>query len=272
MSSFQEKYSELVALTQVYLLQEYSAKELIFSESESFKFFKTLEETKRQKSQNCSKREPLEANALKTEPLKSAARPATQPQTIPKAQIVQQAQTVPKAQIVPAPEPAAVKEEKTESPPASPKQVFVPEPLAQPKEIDLADMRAAVASALPQVKMAETLKAPSAAIVLLALGETGEELLFLHNVAGAIDRLLKPAEVVSLAKKDRESAWDSLLNRPGLSWIIAFGEEAYTLPGMARGRQKIGPISLLLQPAAAEILRDPSQKAALWKLLKQLLQ
>lgn len=258
MSSAREQYSELLALTQIFLLQEYTSKEWIFSDSEAFRYFKALEESKRQEN----KQKPQIIPKSEAAPPEKPVRPPEPPKITPEPVVVKEDKIEPIKPVV--------MEEKKE--PQKSKQVFVPEPLAKAKEIDLSDMRAAVSNAMPQVKIADTPKAASSpSIVLLALGETGEELLFLHNVASAIDRLLKPAEVVTLAKKEREAAWKALLNRPGLSWIIAFGEEVYTLPGIVKGKQKIGEISLLIQPAASAILRDPNQKTALWKLLKQIL-
>jgi len=274
-SNAREQFSELVALTEIYLLQEYSCKDWMYSDSDCFKFFKTLEESRRQESMSKEKPKSAPPPSLEKVPQKVVAPAIPKPVAIP---------APPPQPIKTAPEPIALKEEKKEPPKEvqvtpkiipEPKSVFVPEPLSKPKEVDLADMRAAVASAMPQVKIAETPKAPPLAsqpsAVLLALGETGEELLFLHNVASAIDRLLRSAEVVSLPKKEREAAWKALASRPGLSWIVAFGEEVYTLPGISKGQQKIGTVSLLLQPSALTILRDPNQKAALWTLLKQLL-
>ncbi|MCE5318579.1 MAG: hypothetical protein LLG04_14605 [Parachlamydia sp.] len=290
-SNAREQFSELVALTEIYLLQEYSCKDWIYSDSDCFKFFKTLEERRREESKNqesrhqasMSKEKPKSAQpSLEKVPQKEVAPSPPKPVVKPVAILVSPPQPIKTESIKTASEPVAApvatKEEKKEAPKETqvvPKSVFVPEPLSKPKEVDLADMRAAVASAMPQVKIAETPKAPPLAsqpsAVLLALGETGEELLFLHNVASAIDRLLRSAEVVSMPKKERDAAWKALLSRPGLTWIIAFGEEVYSLPGISKGQQKIGQVSLLLQPSALSILRDPKQKAALWTLLKQLL-
>lgn len=287
-SNAREQFSELAALTEIYLLQEYHCKDWIYSDSDCFKFFKTLEESRRQESKG---QESRNLESRNQEKLKNAS-PSEEkvPQkvvnpAIPKPVVEPVAKpAIPPQPVKKAPEPITAKEEKKEplketqvAPKivSEQKSVFVREPLSKPKEVDLADMRAAVASAMPQAKITDTPKSPplanQPAVVLLALGETGEELLFLHNVASAIDRLLRSAEVVSLPKKERDAAWKSLLGRPGLSWIIAFGEEVYTLPGIAKGQQKIGNASLLLQPSALTILRDPNQKAALWTLLKQLL-
>lgn len=271
--------SELIALTQVYLLQEYSLKEWIFSDPDTYQFFK-------------ARAAKSKALVVKTE---APAVPIEQPIQNPKIPekisekisgeiiekvvdkpVVKHTPQVIEKPLVKEPQKIDIASKVPEKPvPEKPveeikttKGIFSPEPLGKAKEADMAEMRKNVAARLPQVKIVAP--ASLARVVVLSMGETGEELLFLHNVASAIDRLLMTAEVVPIAKLEQ---WHTLLSREGLSWVVLFGEGAYKLPGIKKGEevQKIGQVSLLLQPSVQALLKDQTQKSALWKLLKHYL-
>lgn len=275
-SNIHSELSELASLTQLYLLQEHACKEWIFSDPDSFLYFKNYEQNKRQQAQES----PSKALPHSPSTNSPSQQEKPQPANISIPTLKPPVEPPSKAETPPSPAPEAHATPAVPKTVAGSKPFFVPEPLPPPKEVDLADMRASVAERLPKVKLAESVPTPASkdvrtpSVAVVALDETGEELLFLHNVAGAIDRLLLPAEIVLLSKKEREAEWTALLKRAGLRWIVVFGQNAYILPGIEKGRigpQKIGSVTLLLQPAALAILRDPNEKAALWKLLKQIL-
>jgi hypothetical protein len=234
------KFSELVALTQIYLLQEHGAKDWIYSDPATYRFFKTLSDKNRAAAQK-----PVPAPVAVQAPVVVQS-----PVAAVQAPVQVQKEPIPKE---------VIKNEPQQ------KTLFSLEPLGAPKAVNLGDIRTAVTERLEQVKITEPGK-PS--VVIVVITETGEELLFIHNVAGAINRLIMPAEIVTLSKVKQDVEWHELLKRPGLRWILAFGETASRLPGI---QKQMGAISVLLQPAATTILRDPQMKADLWKMLKNTL-
>ena len=183
-------YSELVALTQIYLLQEHTPKEWIFCDPETYQFFKARAQS------NKAPAEKAKAAATSAEKKIEKIVPVEPP-----------AKEMAEQQSASKPIPPEVKQVAEALPPQKAKPpLFTPEPLGAAKGSDLSDMQKKIAQSLPHVKIIETPPkvqskgVPQPRVVVLALGETGEELLFVHNVASAIDRLLMPAEVLSLNK------------------------------------------------------------------------
>ncbi len=290
-----EALSELVALTELYLLQENEYKEWLFSDPETYQFFKVRAEKNRAAAPKAEEpKKEVKPPELQKQEMRSQVKPAeTKLEEVKKESIHAEVKALEEVKKEPIRAEVKALEEVKKEPiraevkaleevkkePEQKEEIKKPffslEPLGAPKEVLLSDVRSAVSERLGQIKLSEAPPLPTLPpVVVLTLDETGEELLLIHNVASAIDRLLMHAEVITIGKNDLERDWKALVKRPGLKWIVLFGDASIRLPGIEKssgGIVKIGSISLLLQPAAATLLRYPQQKAALWKLLKQLL-
>jgi len=190
-----------------------------------------------------------------------------------------------------APRPAApsVDEKKAEPPQPlrqEPSPQLVPRPAADPMN----DLRALIASSAPAFRLKDQIPsdAPAKKIAglwqeelhtmaaaVLAFGQTGAELEFLHNVAKAVNSLLVPAKLIDASRFEKENKWDLFLQSAGLKCVIAPPFESWKgskLSAFYRENPAAGSFSLqnapllLLQPVKL-YLKNPDMKKGLWTSL-----
>ena len=115
----------------------------------------------------------------------------------------------------------------------------------------------------------------SAQVVLIAFGEVGPGMDFLKQVAGAIDRLLVPTQLIEGSSLEKERSWELLLNSPSLKTVICSPWASWKTTSLAKyyrqngasGEQFLGERKLLLLEPSLMYLKHPDRKRELWKTL-----
>lgn len=267
MTTLKERYSELIALTQLYMLREYSSDQLLESSASSFQFFKQklkthpLPESKPLPPNSSFEKPSLNKNtppppstprAIDRPPPQQSPRPPLVPvqdateklqkasAPVEKAPILpQQAQTLDTAPVRPA--------KNEEKPPSKPS--FNLEPLPPPSPINFQDFREFVKTTAPSCvlheqipcdlhakKMKERWKTEKEIppVVILSFNEQKDHMALLNNIAKAITLQLAPAKVISGHRLEQEKKWEEMLNSPGLRLVIASDYGLYLLPDLMK--------------------------------------
>lgn len=311
MTSLQQRYTELLALTKTYLQQEHSLTDRILSESDTYSYFKNYAlQSQKAKSQQNSPSPAIVANtAPKMASPAHARTPITdlpQPTTIQAAKAHENIEvrtdksdfnktvTVP---LSPAPtNKTPPKPEKTEN---SSEQTSVTGffklefPSALP-QTDFSDLRTIIQQKLPNVRLLDQLPDDTEAkkmasiwsqekkipqVLILSFDDVPKHQAFLSNIAKALEIHGIDAKVANAAKLERENEWQKLLQSKELKLVIAGSSGFYNLPelqknyreGTKQGRHHLGDRLLLLLSDISYYLKEPTLKPSLWGALKELL-
>lgn len=273
-----ERYAELVALTQLYLLQEFSLTERVTAGTEGYAYFK--EYAMQKKGQSVSKPVPVsqpvrqivqEAPKLLTEPVPQADEPIPQ----------QQATSFPKEKT------ASVK-------PKSASKTFEPELTARETEIDLEDIRKIVQERYPGQKIVKEIPSDAEAkaineawksetiipeVMILSFEESPLQYAFLQNIAKAITMFYTPAAVIRAEKLAQEKGWEKVLQTKNLKLIISTGHNVHGSPELHKhykeaqkqAKHFLGSVPLFLLSDIAHYFKNPQLKVTLWKDLCEIL-
>lgn len=302
MTTKQERYAELVALAQLYLLQEHDPKAWLPTDAETFKYFKAYAQEKKQKQAaavNASTQVPASRPALPIRPplpipLSSAApkeasrnslaQPTAQPE-----EVAAQAPSAPQEEVrcsLPEPKPIETPLKNT---PSEPPKSFRLEPFVEIPAANDAELKKIFLEKFPGVSWLETplpdlpaqeqSRTTSAEIVILVYKETGKSLQFLQNFANAIQTSFGKAEIVSAAKIERLNAWEDFLNSNPLRLIVTSYAGAQSLPGLMKhfrespkqGHLFFGKIHAVPLTDINLYLREPQLKRPLWQSIQSLL-
>ena len=184
MTTPNDLFNELTYLTELYLLQEFKLSDWIYSEPESYAFFKQL--VSKQIKQPPSL--PPPPVAIKTEPA-----------------VIK--------------ETAAIVE--IEPPkPNDPSRMIKLEPMEPPKSVDFGDIRAILQEKVPHLLLVEEPQKKIKEAILLYSSPSSSHQVFLANLARAIETCLCPIALIDAAKIESTNGWDSLLKQPGLKIIV----------------------------------------------------
>lgn len=267
MTPLQEQYTELNALVQLYLLQEFPKGTWLPADPDHFAYFKQHALQQQKKAQQQA---PVQI-ALVPVPVSSSI-----PIPIPVPAPVSASVSVP----VPVPEQPPILRQKsdtdtgtgteketgteTNSETNSGKETnsgtgtgtgrrsLSLEPMAQHQPIDVSDFRAVISEIserFPGLKMIDEIPDDTAArnikngwqraavvpeVILLSFNETPRQLAFLSNVARAIQLRLGPAAVMQASKIEQAKGWDALLESTTLKLVVAPDYGIYMLPELTK--------------------------------------
>lgn len=112
-------------------------------------------------------------------------------------------------------------------------------------------------------------------VIILAFDENNQALSFLKNIAKAITLRFAPACVLSGSKIEKEQQWENILSMPTLRLIIACDYELYMQKGLMQFYQQSQHSSihhlkntpLLLLSDLSIYLKKPELKALLWNAI-----
>lgn len=250
--SAKDLFYELANLTQLYLLQEYKLSERIFSEPESYAFFKQI------------------ATVQKKPPAPEPAPLNIKPQlNVPKELPPPLKEDKPIEQ---KPQPVVIEKE--------PSKVIKFEELEPPKPVDFSDLRAILQEKCPHIKIIEEIperlkKQKTAHVVILHLNSTPLDKKFHGNLSHAIDTCLAPTSIVNAFKIDSSHRWEDFLNQPHLKVILIAQQELDALPKLFKHYSStpqplLGKIPVILLPELSLIYKEPNRKKALWSSLESL--
>ncbi len=289
----QQQYAELLALTQLHLLQEFSPKNFLQADAQNFVFFK--KQAQMQTQAQAQPLKPQSSSQIISPPPLPLKTPAT-----PKAAPPPPVNTLPP----PTPAPIAKLEDHTPKPskmppipisaPSTPKEstFLTLEPLGKASEMDLSEIRKILEERFPSLTIIDETpsdaeakqvnsrgvldKAAAPEVVILYSNEPPLQQTFLANVAKAIQICLNsPAVIVSARKLENEGGWNTLLEMKTLKLIMISKDLFNSLPDLTKRYRETTqsldeiPVYFLSDPPL--YLKDPKLKQALWEGLKQLL-
>jgi hypothetical protein len=244
MSILKSQYLELVSLTQLFILREYSVKDKKMADPLNSVFFPKssplLDSSLPAKKEEAPRKQaiPPSKAAVFPDPKIPQPQPAPHPDPTP----------VPTPPPQPAPPPT---QPEPQQPITKSKSVrfFQLEPLMSPASIDVSDFKQLFKEQFPHVAIQESIPADTRAvqlknqwklenqippIIILSFNNNEKELAFLKNVAQAITRHLAPARVLSAPKIEKEKKWEFLLKLSHLRLIIASDYGLYMLPELMK--------------------------------------
>jgi hypothetical protein len=300
-----QEASELSALLQLYLEQEFKRDAWITTDRDVYAYFKTQAQTK--KTVPPSHSEP--AAPPPSQP-KNVQPPPQPPSPIPKPRFDAKPpqpslQTEPvkqeKAEKLTNKEPAKTAQLSSPNTKEEKKKVedpvfFTLEPLSSPAAIDdLQDIKTLVKEKNPGLIILEGIPDDAEAkrtriawkrqqetphVLVLCFNENNEQAKFLHNIANAIQVRFAPTKVIQASSVEKQQGWGTLLNHKELKFIIANDYSLYSMPGLMkhyrdnpeRGERFLGTAKLCLMADSSLYFKDPRLKGVLWKAICTLLQ
>lgn len=293
MISIKHRYAELLHLTQLFLLREYSLKDVKMVEPPLFAFFQ-------RKMQNFSS------------PIRNAPSPVVTVPPVPSSQVPVKTITIP-----PSPDPGPSQPPPKPTPPPEPlPPPTQPEPVIPPspppaiqgksthkgKEFSLEPWNPPSSSRdhrelwkvcqtlFPEWTLCEAIPSDAIAqkqknawqrnqdilpIILLSFHDHEQQVIFLKNIAQAISLRLAPAKVLSASQLEKENSWENLLNSSQLRLVIASDYGLYLYPKLMRfyrempqqNRHFLHQTPLLLLSDLSLYLREPQLKPLLWRAI-----
>ncbi len=283
MSSLQQDLLELTALTQLYLLQEFSRKDWLGVDLDTYTYFKQ----KAKQNKEPIKPAPIIPQQTFNAPgIKSVE---TKPNTVNKpskaaASIPENIPALPKSK-----EPAIALEEPLK--PSIKQQQLELHPLPQASAINLSDIRNIVATHFPNLtildaplddseakKLNQAWRKPKtcAQVVILSFDDDAKQHIFLTQVAKAISDRFAAAEVITVNHKEQSGALEKLIQANELRLILASPHCLQSIPELRNHyRQKasqdkhdfLGNIPFILLSDIKAYLSDTQLKATLWRTL-----
>ncbi len=264
-ADLKENYSELVALTKLYLLREHSPKEWKICEDDSFAFFKA--QAQKQKKPQAPLQTPPQT-IVSTPPRKLEAAPA---------------EPAPKKETAPPPTEKKVEPEKPQKKSSLPS--FELNPPKEHPTVDCNDVKQILKKLFPQLTLIPTPPDDREAKKMLLYKQTTFEIAilsfdtktppFLTHVANAISQEHSTAKVISAQRVEKEKKWNQLLSLPHLKLIIASDYGLYSYPELMQHYREVpkqakaylAKIPLLLLADLSLYLKEPKLKPALWRAI-----
>lgn len=252
---FKECFSELLAATHLYLIQEFSPSERVVSDEETFTYFKNL-----------ALQQKRSASPAPSEQIKTMVKAVSAPPKEPIITDIIAKPAVDKA-IVKI-EKEAIKADKQE---VKEKPFFVPELPKQAAVQDFVEMRKAIKERLPHFVIIDQIPDDRAAyrtknrdtasqVIILSLGESAAWQLFFANLKRTLAVYQIQAQIVTGSQIENDPA---LLNNEQLKLIIATSTSFLAHPALSK--QLHGAKHLLLIP---DLMKEPQLKASIWKAIQ----
>jgi hypothetical protein len=296
MTSLKDPYVELLALTQLYLLQEYKLHEKICAEPSTYALFKQYALQKKESSPqpppslSLPRPPQLQKSQLSSRPLDPVNSPLDLAKPVKATATIMPKTVSPEEK---SPPPQADKEPPNRSP-KSQVASFTLEPLPPAMPMPLNDVRSLIAEHYPAIPLAQqppedtlakkigksweyTASIPQA--VILSFHEISKQQTFLNNICKALEIMGTPAKVFSANKIEQAKGWDNLLQSKELRFIIASDYGINALSDLMKhyreapkqSRHYLGKIPLFLLSDVSFYLKEPTLKLPLWKALKEFL-
>lgn len=279
MISPHESFTELLDLTKRYLLQEYSISDRLFSEKETYDYFRAYA---------LQNKKAEHAGQVKGNQAVPVCPKVANVPSVPKVPPVANVPPVPKVANVP-PTERIKKEENVETSQTSQRPELKLEQPAAAQAADFTELRKIIREKLPQVHLLDHLpddteakalaagwakEKQAAQILILSFDEPPKHQLFLANIAKALQMFGFHAIVTNGLKIENK-----ILQSKELKLIVASSAGFYNLPELQKhhredtrqGRHYIGDQQLLLLSDIGFYLKEPGLKPSLWKALKELL-
>lgn len=278
MSTVKQQISDLAALLQIYLLQEYKIKDWKVADQDSYKYFK---EYVQQQKKVVPPKEPQTITVSKTasSPVQVKA-PA--PTNVP-----------PPQKIVPQPPEAVILAPQEKSKPAPVEQIantaIELHPLTDPQKDDLNDVKKIILERIPSLQVIENIPDDTVAkavrqrwlqkdvlstVVFLSFQENEAEAAFLVQVMSAVKKLLAPANILKADSLQNEELLQLLLNAPEVRCIVAsfngLKSKDYLWKYFKGDSNHLGQKPVLLLEDLSVYMQDQQKKAALWRSLQGL--
>lgn len=287
MSSVKERYNELVSLTKLFLIQEYTPREFISSSPESLGYFRKVAAAARANKPTApTPQQPLPQSA--TAPKAPEVKKVQPSPTTPSQPPVTATPPLPAAARV---EPAPAKEVPSSKEVPKEDIFFVLDPMKEPSPSDFKEVTQLIAQHLPgypvlsSIPDDRTAKEVSSAwkrtaaipqVLILSFNETDKHQIFLHNIAKAISISIAPASVMSAYKLEEGKQWEKVLQSKDLRFIIACDGKLSALPGLMKhfkenakqGNHTLGNVPLLLLSDLSFYMKEPKLKAVLWQAIR----
>jgi hypothetical protein len=288
MSSAKEGYLELIALTQLYLLQEYSRKEWITSNAEDFAYFRQQAKSKQSLPQL---QKQIIQNAIESAPKTQLPTPAKL--SLPAKEIIEPNKSTPLNLDKQKSSPALKSAEETTPQIPIVQTNFDLSPMKLIDEMDLNDIRRFFSEKFPNQIILEKIPDdseakkiqnawkqqktnPHAVILLFNEGVTSQA--FLSNVCNAIQLHLAPAQMILANKIEQQNGWEALLQTSEIRLVIANMHSLQAMPHLSKhyrelpkDEKRLGKIPLLLLPDISSYFSEPKLKASLWRSLCNIL-
>lgn len=257
-------YSELVTLTELYLLREFSQQEKVMVDPSIYKdycdFYRAKVALKK-----------VNNPPVTVKPIQPSPAPLPKPSPAPIQKVVQQ----------------EVKEstqlDKDEIAPKASKHKL--EKDVPSEQVEFNDFKKIAADLFPHLTILE--KVPSdleaqnlkmswqtasavTPLVILSLIQEEKQQLFLHHLAQAMSCQFGQTTVFSAASYEKEKRWDQLLNHPNLKFII-ISETCFSKLSTLKQYYKqegglfLEKIPLLLLPDLSLYIKEPKLKPLLWQ-------
>lgn len=262
--SLQEQYSQLISLTKLHLMQEFAWEDLLDANRENYNFFRQQALSRKQSpapiiQPNASVQQSPLPTQVKQPPMPSAAKnPTPNPHIQPPQKITE----TPQAQQIP-PGPSS-----EISVPTKKSSEFIHlEPLSPPTSVDLNDIRKIVQEKYPQQQLRDDPYLIQEEVYILSTEDNPLHQALLNNLAKAITLTGHMAR--SITKIEAENL-NPLLLAQGLRLVIAARPFLDKFPQLSKTCQENGLILLPLMDLAV-YLKEPMQKASLWKSLCEIL-
>lgn len=274
MTTSKEQLSELVSLTQLFLLREFSIQDRIVADPETLIYFrKWVMGSKQPAGTKISTPPPPKQDAISkpdlapttSQPSESESIPT--PQITPPSTLATSPSTTIQAEVtvivdVP-PIAASLDVHVTTTAPVTPPtttptpvsktlnaaRLLQCEPLPAPQPTNSDEFKALFEKHFPQLilkdsplddalarkrKEAWKIEQQLPPILLLSFNDQENQLVFLKNIARAISLHLAPACVVSAHKFEQEKSWEEALKTPHMKLIIASDYGLYMLPELMK--------------------------------------
>jgi hypothetical protein len=290
MTSVKKFYSELLSLTQLFLLREYQLTDVKYVDPSTLVFFhqrmKPLPPLNRA-SQKPKPQIPLSPLTtpqprISTIPPLSDSTPPQEPEPLPPI-------PVPPLPQPPSPEPRPPIIQDKSNKTNRDAKVIALEPLTvAPVAQDNSEFWKLFPLLFPDLNLCETMPSDAVAqklknvwlhnqaippVIILSFQNDEKELAFLKNLAQALSLRLAPARVLSAPKFEKEKAWKNILKSPPLQLVIASDYGLYLQSGLMefyrtdlqQGKHFLNDIPLLLLSDLSLYLKEPQLKSLLWR-------
>lgn len=268
MENIKQQYSELVSLTQLFLLRDYSLQDKKIADPQTYRYFQQLAihspspalVSKKPVTLNANSRNPYQATTTPPNPVPQPdpLPPPSTPEPRPNPSIPEP--TPPPAMPEPTPpthtpDPVPPPATPDPRPPVITKTSsrkefeFNLEPLSSAPSVETKEFREIIKQYYPTYPLRDQVPMDSEAIrrrhewkinqeipsiVILSFNDQDKQLSFLKNIVEAISLRLAPARLFSALKIEQEQKWESLLKAPTLRLIIASDYGLYMLPGLMK--------------------------------------
>lgn len=231
MTSLADSYAELLALTQLFLLQDYTLQDYIPVDTKTYQMFKSI---------------PIKKEKI-TQVVPVTPRSTLKPVLLPE----------PKPAVLTPPQPSAV----------IPEPEVVKTPIKH-KEIDLKDIEHVMLAKFPNQKIVNSIpsnpfKTKSTPIAIILFTKHSQtHMTFFSNMAKAINDRFGPTEVLDANKIEQLSDWHNIFSAQSLRLVILENQALETLPQL---QQHLKEIKTVLLSNISLYLENPQHKAPLWK-------